>query len=124
MANEALQDPFNAEKEAAALDRRTGLLRDDFEATSSPSIEKRNLAFGANPIVPATVTVEVLRSSSVDADVAELQVCEVNSWVVVEVGAGPNGADAIVDPRLSPIGQRCSSERRRCLEARGWNSVG
>ena len=32
------------------------------------------------------------------SDVAEVQICEVNSWILVEVGAGPNGTDAIVNP--------------------------
>jgi hypothetical protein len=31
-------------------------------------------------------------------EVAQVQICEVDSWIVVEVGAGPAGADAIVSP--------------------------
>lgn len=95
LANEALQDPFDTEKAQAALDRRTGFLLEDFEATLA-EYRELNHALRSNPALPASVVVEV--PAEVISDVAELQICEVNSWIVVEVGAGPDGTDAIVDP--------------------------
>jgi hypothetical protein len=98
LGREAEQDPFNAEKEAAALDRRLGVIAENFAATLA-DYRERNLAIRPNDDVPATVTVEG-EPTFVGAagDFAEVQVCEVNSWVLVEVGAGPDGADAIVNP--------------------------
>lgn len=97
LASEALQDPNNAEKEAAALDRRTGALADQLRETLA-EFRQSDRAWRPNDLVPASLEVEVPAALVVDgADVAELVSCELNSWVVVEVGAGPDGTDAIVD---------------------------
>lgn len=100
LANEALQDPFDAEMEAAALERRTGFLENLLRETLA-EYRRLNRALRPNPDVPATVEVEVPAELVLEGgDVAELQVCEVNSWILVEVGAGPSGSDAIVDPNV------------------------
>ncbi|MGA7758513.1 MAG: hypothetical protein WCA57_11790, partial [Ilumatobacteraceae bacterium] len=91
LGREASMDPFNAGKEAAAMDRRLGVIAENFAANLA-DYRARNYAIRENPTVPASVTVEVPASLVLDgADVAELQICEVDSWIVVEVGAGPNG---------------------------------
>ena len=46
-----------------------------------------------------------------DSDVAEVQVCEVDSWILVEVGAGPNGTDA---SRRSGCHPRLRGPRSSC----------
>lgn len=100
LANEALQDPFDDAKEAAALAKRTGFA---FEALKQKleDYRQRNLAIRPNPDVAARLVVEQPAVLTADgADVAELVTCEVDPWVVVEVGAGPGGSDAIVGPEL------------------------
>lgn len=98
LGREASQDPFNAEKEQAALDRRVGVIAENLAATLA-DYRARNYAIRPNEGVPASVTVEgeptFLGPSN---EVAEVQICEVNSWILVEVGAGPNGTDAVVNP--------------------------
>ena len=101
LGREASMDPFNADKEAAAMDRRLGVIAENFAANLA-DYRARNYAIRENPTVPASVTVEVPASLVLDgADVAELQICEVDSWIVVEVGAGPNGTDAVVNPDVT-----------------------
>ena len=94
----ALQDPTNDEKVGQARDLQAGSNLAFFERRLSEFLE-RGYQLRPNPTVPAEVTIEVA-ASLVDgsADFAELRVCEVDSWVTVEPGAGPNGSDAIVDP--------------------------
>jgi hypothetical protein len=98
LGREASQDPFNAEKEQAALDRRLGVIADNLSATLA-DYRAKNYAIRPNEDVPASVTVEgdpvFLGPNN---EVAEVQICEVNSWILVEVGAGPNGTDAVVNP--------------------------
>ena len=101
LGREASMDPFDAAKEAAALDRRLGVIRENFKAKLA-DWRLRDYALRVNPSVPASVTVEIPAALVIEGgDVAELQICEVNSWVLVEVGAGPNGEDAVVDPDVS-----------------------
>ena len=93
-------DPFDAEKEAAALDRRLGVIAENLAAKLAEWREM-NYALRANPDVPASITVEIPATLVLEGgDVAELQICEVDSWIVVEVGAGPNGSDAIVNAEV------------------------
>ena len=98
LGREALMDPFDTAKEATALERRLGVIADNFRNRLF-DYRSGNLAIRPNQGAPASITVEVpavlVREG---ADVAQLQICEVDSWVVVEVGAGPNGTDAIVNP--------------------------
>ena len=89
LGREASMDPFDAAKEAAALDRRLGVIRENFAAKLA-EYRTKNQAIRANDASPASVTVEVPATLVVDGgDVAEMQICEVDSWVLVEVGAGP-----------------------------------
>lgn len=97
LGREAWQDPFNREKEQAALNRRLGVVRDNL-ANSLEEYRTRNYALRPNEVVPASVTVEgAPEFPGASGEVAQVQVCEVNSWILVEVGAGPSGIDAIVN---------------------------
>ena len=98
LGDEALQDPFDAARETAALDRRLGIIRENF-AERLARYRTESLAIRENETVPATIVVEQpARLVPPSDDVIEMQVCEVDSWIVVEVGAGPNGTDAVVNP--------------------------
>ena len=100
LGREASMDPFDAEKEAAALDRRLGVIAENFAAKLAEWREL-NYALRENPDVPASITVEIPATLVLaGGDVAEMQICEVDSWVIVEVGAGPNGSDAIVNDEV------------------------
>jgi hypothetical protein len=97
LGREAWQDPFNQDKEQAALDRRLGVVRDDL-AASLKDYRTRNYALRPNEVVPSSVTIEGSPEfPAASNDFAQVRVCEVNSWILVEVGAGPNGSDAIVN---------------------------
>ncbi|MGB7879885.1 MAG: hypothetical protein WBL31_14065, partial [Ilumatobacteraceae bacterium] len=55
-----------------------------------------------NPDVQAATIIEVPPTLIEPSDdLSQVQVCEVDSWVVVEPGAGPNGADAIVNAEVN-----------------------
>jgi hypothetical protein len=101
LGREASMDPFDAAKEAAALERRLGVIAENF---ASKLAEWRNLnyALRENPDVPASITVEVPATLVLEGgDVAEMQICEVNPWLIVELGAGPNGSEAVVNAEIS-----------------------
>lgn len=97
LGREAEKDPFDSEKERAALGRRLGVIAENLAAALA-DYRSQNYALRPNPDVAASVLVESRPIFLGDGEVAEVQICEVNSWVLVEVGAGPNGADAIVNP--------------------------
>jgi len=100
LGREASMDPFDADKEAAALERRLGVIAENFAAKLAEWREL-NYALRENPDVPVSITVEVPATLVVEGgDVAEMQICEVDSWIIVEVGAGPNGSDAIVNDEV------------------------
>jgi hypothetical protein len=97
LGREASMDPFDAEKEAAALERRLGVIAENLAARLA-EWRDLNYALRENPDVPASITVETPATLVLEGgDVAEMQICEVDSWVIVEVGAGPNGSEAIVN---------------------------
>ncbi len=99
-------DPFDAEKEAAALERRLGVIAENFAAKLA-EWRDLNYALRENPDVPASITVESPATLVLDGgDVAEMQICEVDPWMVVELGAGPNGSDAIVNDEVSAYRRR------------------
>jgi hypothetical protein len=101
LGREASMDPFNAEKEAAALDRRLGAIAENLAAKLAEWREL-NYALRENPGVPASITVEVPAALVLEGgDVAEMQICEVNPWLVVELGAGPDGSEAVVNAEVS-----------------------
>jgi hypothetical protein len=98
LGDEALQEPFDATREMAALDRRLGVVQENF-AERLARYRAENLAIRENEAIPATIVVEQpARLIPPSGDVIEMQVCEVDSWILVEVGAGPNGTDAVVNP--------------------------
>lgn len=97
LGKEASQDPSNGKLEQAALDLRLGVIRDNF-AKKLTAYRDLNQAIRPNDAIPATITVEVPAHLILPStDVAELQVCEIDSWIVVEVGSGPSGSDAVVN---------------------------
>lgn len=97
LGDQAQQDPFDREAEPAALDRRVGLFRKSF-AEVLANYRSTNCAIRPNIEVPATITVEAPAALVAPADdVVDMQICEVATWMLVEVGARPNGADAIVN---------------------------
>jgi hypothetical protein len=82
------------------LDRRTGFAREALQ-TKLEEYRERNFAIRPSPSVEASVTVEVPAVLAAEGGgVAQIQTCEIDSWIVVEVGAGPNGLDAVVEPTL------------------------
>jgi hypothetical protein len=100
LGREASMDPFDAAKEQTALEWRLGVIAENFAAKLADWRE-RNYALRENPDVPASITVEVPAALVLEgADVAEMQICEVDSWIVVEAGAGPNGTDSIVNDEV------------------------
>lgn len=97
----AIQEPTNDARVAAALD---GYIESNRDLIENQLADLRTKGYVArpNPNVAAGVIIEnpaVLASSP--ADTAVIQVCEIDSWIVVEPGAGPNGSDAIVDPDVT-----------------------
>ncbi len=97
LTDEAFQDPSDEAKVVAALDGYVGSNRDLVELQLS---ELRDLGRAArpNPDIVAEVLIEkpaVFVASPDDA--ALLQTCQVDSWIIVEPGAGPQGTDAIVN---------------------------
>jgi hypothetical protein len=100
LGREASMDPFDADKEAAALDRRLGVIRDNLAATLA-DYRANGYAIRANDATPASITVEMPATLVVEGgDAAEMQICEVDSWILVEPGAGPNGSDAVVNDEV------------------------
>jgi hypothetical protein len=97
----SIQDPNNDATVAAALDWHLASNR-EFIADQLETFRTNSWVARPNPVVQAGVYVEVpavlIEPSD---DVAELQVCEVDSWIVVEPGAGPDGADALVNDELT-----------------------
>jgi ABC-type transport system substrate-binding protein len=97
LENEASKEPFDSEKERVALERRVGFAAEALRSKLE-DYRRRNVAIRENPEVAPVVAIEVQAELAPAAgDVAEVQVCEVNSWILVEVGAGPNGTDAVVN---------------------------
>jgi hypothetical protein len=98
---EAVQDPGDDEKLSTALDWHVAPNR-RFIADQLEEYRLNGWIARPNPDVNAVVVIEVpaiLLDPSDDA--AELQVCEVDSWIVVEPGAGPDGSDALVNDELN-----------------------
>jgi hypothetical protein len=101
LGDEASGDPFDRALEEAALERRLGVVRENFAARLA-DYRDSNYAIRPSESVPATITVEVpARLVPPSDDVAEMLVCEVDSWVLVEVGAGPDQSDAVVDSEIN-----------------------
>ncbi len=100
LLNEALMDPFDEAKVAAALDASIGFAQ---EQTTSAIEQYRTDGQAIRPsqVVEASITIEqpaTFREGT--TEVAQLVSCEIDPWVVVEVGAGPGGTDAIVNDEI------------------------
>jgi hypothetical protein len=81
----------------AALSRRSGEAR-TLAAEALGELAELNQRITDNPQLPGAVAVErpaVLDPA--DRDRAEIQVCEIDPWIRVEIGTGPGGSDAVVD---------------------------
>jgi hypothetical protein len=92
----AFQDPSDEAKVAAALEGYVGSNREFIERQLA-ELATAGHAAQANPDVEAAVIIEkppVLAASP--EDTAFLQACQVDSWIIVEPGAGPDGSAAIV----------------------------
>jgi len=93
----ASMDPTDEEAVDAALDARIGpdreALADYFEELLS-----HGRAIRPNPLVVGSTTIESPAGLVLeDSGVVELQECEVDPWILVEVTGAPDGSDAIVD---------------------------
>ena len=101
LTDEAIQDPTNDAKVAAALE---GYIEGNLIVitTQLEELRQNNWVARQNPDIPAGVTIETrARPNGTESDEAVLQACEVSSWIVVEPGAGQDGSDLIVDPDVS-----------------------
>jgi hypothetical protein len=96
----ALQEPTNEAKVAAALEGYIEANR-VFMEERFDEFRTNGWVVRENPDVAADLIIEEpARLIPPSSDVVEVQVCEIDPWVVVEPGAGPNGTDAIVDDAL------------------------
>lgn len=101
LLNIGLQDPSDAQKRADALDRFVGANR-QFIVDRFEEFRANGYAIRPSPSVEPVVLVELpAQLVEPSMDLARIQVCDVDSWVTVEVGAGPDGSDATVDPTLT-----------------------
>jgi hypothetical protein len=102
--NEAKLDPTNEAK----LDRIVDLHNGALEARMVEVIGNfrvLNQASRTNEALPAEIVVD-RESVVVREGTATVEFCEVNSNVLVEVGAGPNGVDAIIDDSTRTVVSR------------------
>jgi hypothetical protein len=100
LTSEAFQDPANDENVAAALDGYLGVNR-DFIQGRFDEFRTNGWVATPNPEVAADVIIEgPAKLIPPSDDVVEMQVCEIDPWIVVEPGGGPDGTEAIVDAEL------------------------
>ena len=92
---DALMTPTDPSTRDMAVTRRLGLNRQLLEDTLD-ELESNGLAIRENSQVTAEQVIERVFVVP-GADTAELVRCEVDPWLVVEVGAAPDGTDAIVN---------------------------
>jgi hypothetical protein len=96
-----IQDPSNETLVSSALDWHIGSNR-VFIAEQIDEYRLNGWVARPHPEVAAAVIVEVPAAAVEPSDdFVELQICEVDSWIVVEPGAGPDGGDAIVNDELN-----------------------
>jgi len=94
---EASMDPTNKRAVKRAVATRTGPAEEAIAAYFQGLVDSR-YAIRESVVADASTTVEVPAARVGEGiDVVELQECEIDPWVVVEVGAAPDGSDAIVD---------------------------
>lgn len=97
----AIQDPMNDEKVEAALAWHIESNR-DFIAEQLDEYRANGWVARPNPDVQAATIIEVPPTLIEPSDdLSQVQVCEVDSWIVVEPGAGPDGTGAIVNAEVN-----------------------
>ncbi len=94
----AARDPKDSVKRSAALDARIGQNR-DLLRTTLDDLARDNLAVRPSDYYTASNTIEVGPTFTA-ADEAVIQRCEIDPWVVVEVGGAPDGSDAVIDDNV------------------------
>jgi hypothetical protein len=96
----SLSDPDDEEAREEALAFRLGTNRDTFEDTVA-QYKRDHLALREGVDVAAEIHLEQPARLVAGADdLAALVVCEIDPWLVVEVGGAPDGSDAVVDDAL------------------------
>ena len=97
----AAGDPFNFDLEAAAREGRTGAALDQVDQVLD-GLRAAGVVERINSAVPPTITTvggaEVLDDGS---GVTTIEVCEVDSRIVVEPGEGVDDADRVVDDTVT-----------------------
>ena len=98
LLNAGLQDPTNDRKRAAALDRFVGANRDFVVDRFSEFINNGYVIRPSPSVEPVVLIESPAQLIEPSTDLVRIQVCDVDSWITVELGAGPSGSDAVVDP--------------------------
>jgi hypothetical protein len=95
----AAMDPGNAIAIERALERRTGPSRSVL-ADELRDLAARRLRIVESESEPPQTIIEQV-SIGDDHVVATVKACVIDSWILVETGAGPSGSDAIVDDSVA-----------------------
>lgn len=97
LIDKAFNAPDDGPTVAAAIATLTGPMRAQIEAHLRERAQL-NYRTMVNPAYPASAHVEVnARRNGDGADEFVLTACIVDTWILVETGAGPHGSDAVVD---------------------------
>jgi hypothetical protein len=100
LTDEAIQDPTDQAKVSAALDRYLAENR-QFISDRIESLRAQGHVARRSADVPPSLTIEVAATPAEGPpETVIVRTCEVDSWIVVEPGAGPNGSDAVVDSEV------------------------
>jgi len=106
LTNDAFQEPTDDAAGLAAIDGYVGDAQ-TFVMERLDEFRSNNWAATPNPSVQADLLAEKpAQRVAAETDLVEMQVCEVDPWIVVERGAGPNGSDVIVDAEMIHIPAR------------------
>jgi hypothetical protein len=96
----AQQDPTNPQLVTEALSWRTGSSQQRL-ADLLGSMASGNERILPEPLAEPTITVEVPAViSPTDGELVELTTCDLDPWVLVEIGTGPGGSDAVIDDNI------------------------
>ena len=101
--NEALQDPTNPEKIERVKAANTGATLERALAVLE-QYQAENLREVTNSDLPASIQVDPTRIRfDLDAGVATVEYCFLNSNVLVETGGNPDGTDKVLDPDVRSV---------------------
>ncbi len=98
LLNVGLQDPTDDGKRTAALERFIGANRDFVDDRFDEFVSKGYAIRQNSTIQPVILIESPAELVAPSTDLARIQVCDVDSWITVEPGAGASGSDAVVDP--------------------------